>query len=68
MTGADRAKYFRRPIIPFLQEMQPEWILSGGGGDVLGYGVDVGAEAKDAAAFQTTKTTATQTDYRDAVG
>ncbi|XP_013385345.1 cilia- and flagella-associated protein 91 [Lingula anatina] len=60
VSGANRYKFFRRPIIPFLQQVPPEVILATARQDPL-----AGAERADRPPTPLTKTTYTQTDYRD---
>jgi len=62
--GKDRALYFRRPIIPFLQQMPPEVLLAQKSKTAQGFshGDD---ELLQRAPSPLTKTITTQTDYRE---
>ncbi|XP_076457468.1 cilia- and flagella-associated protein 91-like [Babylonia areolata] len=62
VSGRNRYKYFRRPIIPFLQQVPPEVLLATSRQDPL-----AGAEqvAVERAPTPLIKTVQTQTDYRD---
>ncbi|XP_059158097.1 LOW QUALITY PROTEIN: cilia- and flagella-associated protein 91-like [Physella acuta] len=62
VTGRNRFLYLKRPIIPFLQQVPPEVLLSTARQDPLS-----GPENVIAKRLQTpaTKTIETQTDYRD---
>lgn len=61
--GKDRALYFRRPIIPFLQQMPPEVLLAQKTKAATGLGR--GDEQVQRAQSPATKTMMTQTDYRE---
>ena len=61
VRGSDRYKFFRRPIIPFLQQIPPEVLLATARHDPL-----AGPEAPvERAPTPLTKTVEVQTDYRD---
>ena len=61
VRGSDRYKFFRRPIIPFLQQIPPEVLLATARHDPL-----AGSEAPvERAPTPLTKTVEVQTDYRD---
>lgn len=59
--GSDRYKFFKRPIIPFLQQIPPEVLLATARQDPLA-AQDLRVER---APTPLTKTIMTQTDYRD---
>lgn len=63
--GRDRALYFRRPIIPFLQQMPPEVLLAQKSKTATGFGQRGEDEMLQRAPSPLTKTIMTQTDYRD---
>lgn len=61
VRGSDRYKFFRRPIIPFLQQIPPEVLLATARHDPLA-GPDAPIERPPT---PLTKTVEVQTDYRD---
>ncbi|CAH3188240.1 unnamed protein product [Porites evermanni] len=61
VSGQDRYKYFRRPIIPFLQQVPPDVFLQSSRLDPLA-GPELEAERPPTPA---TRTVEVQTDYRD---
>ncbi|WAR04924.1 CFA91-like protein [Mya arenaria] len=61
VRGSDRFKYFRRPIIPFLQQVPPEVLLATARHDPLA-GPDMQVERPPT---PLTRTIEIQTDYRD---
>ncbi|XP_073255322.1 cilia- and flagella-associated protein 91-like [Porites lutea] len=61
VSGQDRYKYFRRPIIPFLQQVPPDVLLQSSRLDPLA-GPELEAERPPTPA---TRTVEVQTDYRD---
>jgi len=60
VSGRDRYRFFRRPIIPFLQQVPPEVVLQATNGPYSG--TDVIAER---APTPLTRNVMVQTDYRD---
>ncbi|XP_052061447.1 cilia- and flagella-associated protein 91-like [Mytilus californianus] len=60
--GADRYKFFKRPIIPFLQQIPPEVLLATARQDPLAAQEQLRVER---APTPPTKNMMTQTDYRD---
>lgn len=60
--GADRYKFFKRPIIPFLQQIPPEVLLATARQDPLAAQDQLRVERAPTPA---TKNIMTQTDYRD---
>ncbi|KAL3885253.1 hypothetical protein ACJMK2_025341 [Sinanodonta woodiana] len=62
VSGSDRYKFFRRPIIPFLQQIPPEVLLATARHDPLAGPDQMGMERPPT---PPTKTVDTQTDYRD---
>ncbi|CAG5116047.1 unnamed protein product [Candidula unifasciata] len=63
VTGRNLYRYFRKPIIPFLQQVPPEVIFAASRQDPLAAPENVYAER---AATPACRTVETQTDYRDA--
>lgn len=61
VRGSDRYKFFRRPIIPFLQQVPPEVLLASTRHDPLA-GPDMAVERPPT---PLTRTVEIQTDYRD---
>ncbi|XP_041373414.1 cilia- and flagella-associated protein 91-like [Gigantopelta aegis] len=62
VTGRNRYKYARRPMIPFLQQVPPEVLLASSGQDPLQVADQM---AIDRPPTPLNKTVETQTDYRD---
>ncbi|BFZ13751.1 hypothetical protein BsWGS_16789 [Bradybaena similaris] len=63
VTGRNLYRYFRKPIIPFLQQVPPEVIFAAARQDPLAAPENVYAER---AITPANRTVETQTDYRDA--
>ncbi|KAK7106474.1 cilia- and flagella-associated protein 91-like isoform X2 [Littorina saxatilis] len=61
-TGRDRYRFFRRPIIPFLQQVPPEVLLATARQDPMAGPEHMAVERPPIPPF---KTIMTQTDYRD---
>ncbi|ELU06518.1 hypothetical protein CAPTEDRAFT_90714, partial [Capitella teleta] len=62
VSGPNRYKFFRRPIIPFMQQVPPEVFLSNARQDPL---TSSAQEAQNRAPTPANRTQQTQTDYRD---
>ncbi|KAK2905976.1 cilia- and flagella-associated protein 91 [Channa argus] len=56
VTGADRWKYFKRPLIPFAQQVPPDVVFASSKGDFV---------STSAKKLQPTHTVGVQTDYRE---
>lgn len=66
VTGTNRYKYFRRPIVPFMQSVPPEVLMDAGGQQAepeYQEGMDNTAMSREAREGK--HTVAIQTDYRD---